>query len=84
MIYRNSLSFVRITHIPTGVVVTVDTPSFRSQHAARDAALSLLRAKLYALANIKQEKRVVASYRLPDGDEYPHELSDFREPLPGE
>lgn len=81
MIYRR-LDLVMITHLPTGTTATVDAENFRrNQHKARDAAMSLLRSRLYANAHIKQPDALAASYDLPDGDEYPMELEDFRNPI---
>lgn len=48
---------------------------------AHDKALSLLRARLFAIKNgILPSTLEVASYDLPDGVEWPNDLNDHRKP----
>ncbi|MES2821195.1 MAG: peptide chain release factor 2 [Pseudomonadota bacterium] len=54
-------SAVRITHVPTNTVVQCQNQ--RSQHANRDTAMKMLRAKLYEL---EMQKRNAASQALED------------------
>lgn len=52
---------VQLTHKPTGIVITCQVE--RSQHANRERALQMLRAKLYEMEVEKQNAEVGASRR---------------------
>ncbi len=68
---------VRITHIPTGISVACD--AHRQQHRNMASARQALRSKLWALKNLQLVTGIVASYELPDGDQYPVELDQHKE-----
>lgn len=58
-------SAVRITHIPTGIVVTCQNE--RSQHQNKATALKILRAKLYELAQREQHEKIQKERRAQVG-----------------
>ena len=51
-------SAIRITHIPSGIVVTCQDE--RSQHKNRDAAMKMLRSKLYDIKQREQQSKIAA------------------------
>ena len=58
-------SAVRLTHIPTGIVVSCQTE--RSQLQNRETAMKMLRSKLYEKARQEQESKVSSTRKLQVG-----------------
>ncbi len=52
-------SAIRITHMPTGIVVTCQDQ--RSQHKNKDKAMKILRSKLYEMAQQQQSSEIAAA-----------------------
>ena len=68
-------SAIRITHMPTGIVVQCQ--SDRSQHRNRAAAMNMLRSRLYEL---EMQKRNSAKQKLEDGKadiEWGHQIRSY-------
>jgi len=51
-------SAIRITHLPTGIVVTCQDE--RSQHKNKEKAMKILRSKLYEIAQEQQQSEIAA------------------------
>jgi peptide chain release factor 2 len=68
-------SAIRITHIPTGVVVTCQAG--RSQHSNRDMAMQMLKAKLYEIERRKKEEEKAASQGVKTDIGWGHQIRSY-------
>ena len=75
---------LRVTHIPTGIIVDRSSEFFRNQHLARESALKYLKSRLYMLNHQddidSQTVNVQLVYDLPDDNLYPQDLKPFQKP----
>ena len=68
-------SAIRITHLPTGVVVQCQND--RSQHRNRAQAMSMLKARLYELELKKREEAVQASEAMKSEIGWGHQIRSY-------
>ncbi|MCA8911155.1 MAG: peptide chain release factor 2 [Planctomycetes bacterium] len=68
-------SAVRITHIPTGVVVSCR--SERSQHQNRAIAIEMLRAKLYQMERAKRDEELARLYGAKGEVGFGHQIRNY-------
>lgn len=68
-------SAVRITHLPTGTVVTCQNE--RSQHKNRATALKVLRSRLYELKERKRDEERAAEYGLKEENAWGSQIRSY-------
>lgn len=80
----NRINFaVKITHEPTGEMACVDSTTARSMAQAKRQAAELICARVWAAQNgLKRHDAVIANYELPNNDQWPGDLSKYREYVP--
>ena len=68
-------SAIRITHIPTGIVVQCQND--RSQHRNRAAAYDMLRARLYEMELTRREERIQAEHDSKTDIGWGHQIRSY-------
>jgi peptide chain release factor 2 len=68
-------SAVRITHIPTGIVVACQNQ--RSQHQNRDHAMQMLKAKLYEMELRRREESAMAEHSAKTDVSFGHQIRNY-------
>jgi peptide chain release factor 2 len=68
-------SAVRITHLPTGIVVQCQTD--RSQHRNRAQAMTMLKARLYELELQKREEKAAADHAAKTDIGWGHQIRSY-------
>ena len=67
-------SAVRITHLPTGIVVAIQNE--RSQHANKDAAMEILKAKL-AQMKLEQKAQTLGELRAGESAKWGQQIRNY-------
>ncbi|WP_431469470.1 peptide chain release factor 2 [Sphingosinithalassobacter sp. LHW66-3] len=68
-------SAVRITHVPTGIIVACQTQ--RSQHKNRAEAMSMLRARMYEAELQKREAEAMATHAAKSDIGWGHQIRSY-------
>src|SRR6185436_15587149 len=68
-------SAVRLTHVPTGIVVTCQNE--RSQHKNRDTAWKMLRARLYEAELQRREEKAQAAAAAKSEIGFGHQIRSY-------
>lgn len=79
MLQKFILWEMRITHKPTGIMVSTNSSCFRSQHQAKQSLVSRLKSKLWVL---QSEDSPTHEYVYDIGDnEFVEDLTEYKEKI---